>query len=168
MDGFDAVHEDGDSNVHDPLNLIVPDGENEDEALTAHEDDLLGEDNIESSAPANAAVPNVANVTAIDTVEMLEGAAPSEGVFLGIYVWDAMLRQASQWPTQSLTATAGRCSKCSTLGCRVNVCPYPSYTMRVHACKYYGTVLLGKEKNGICCGKSFLKRISFRRQEACI
>jgi hypothetical protein len=173
MDAIDAVDEEGDSNVHDPLNFIVQDGGNEDEAVTAdggnedeavtaEEEDPHGVNSIDGSI--QAAVPNLADVSAIDTVQMLEGAAPSEGVFPVLYVWDAALRQTSQWPTQSVIPTVRRCSRCGTLGCRLNICPYPPYTMRVHACKYCGTVLLGKEKNGMCCGKSFLKRLSFRRQ----
>jgi PIF1-like helicase/Helitron helicase-like domain at N-terminus len=174
----EPVLEEGDGNVHDPLNFItvgagveIVDGNDGDDGDSENQEQNdgngAGPQIIEppNDVVDNQQVNNAPNqVVVADSVVMLDAAPPRPGIYPIVYAWDSAARAAREAADYMQPPPLGQCcSNCGETGHRRNYCMHPFYTMRITYCKFCGTMLLGKESAGVCCGKRADTRVSFRR-----
>ncbi len=102
----------------------------------------------------------------MDLVDMVDAGKPREGIFDVYYPWDNEAQSQRSTPGFQSPPVVRTCSRCGDANHTLSNCYNEPYTMAIKSCKFCGTVLIGNEVVGMCCGKKKAsdKGVCFRRK----
>jgi hypothetical protein len=139
----EPVVEDGDGNVHDPLDMGADGGAGDGGGAVPHdalnfEEEMAHLDGVDNQHEGYGQAPDDGNAAEIqqvhqqqpvppDPVFVLEAASPRQGVFPLLYAWDAAAHAACNSPDYAAPPRLGNsCSNCGEVGHCRNHCALPS------------------------------------------